>query len=315
MPTAMLASSPRLLFWGLRELLKHGVPDVALGFLGGIGDDLLCTAAIDEHLRRGARRIWFFTRHPTLYDYDKRVRLLPEDPRLLRLCTRIGRPPRYLSYARHDPVTDRDEMPDEHLIAVMCRLAGLTGRVRLRPRLALRESELDRARPHQGALVFQAGGLVARVPMLNKQWFDGRMQRVADRFAGRFPIIQIGAPEDPPLQGALDLRGRTSLRETAALLAQARLFVGTVGFSMHLARAVDCPAVIIYGGREPPEKTGYPCNLNIARRPACSPCWQRNRCDHDRVCMADISIDDVVTGVEQALARPRANLEVEEIDL
>jgi len=29
---------------------------------------------------------------------------------------------------------------------------------------------------------------------------------------------------------------------------------------MHLARAVDCRAVIVYGGRERPEISGYICN-------------------------------------------------------
>ncbi len=62
----MLVDKARLYSWGAVQSLRLGRPDVSLGFLGGIGDDLLCTAPIEEWLRRGARRVWFFTRHPEL---------------------------------------------------------------------------------------------------------------------------------------------------------------------------------------------------------------------------------------------------------
>ena len=56
-------------------------------------------------------------------------------------------------------------------------------------------------------------------------------------------------PRYPPLKGALDLRGKTGLREAAAILSNSLVFIGQVGFLMHLARAVDCRSVIVYGGQ------------------------------------------------------------------
>jgi len=303
----------KLLGWGVARWLKWGQPDVSLGFLGGIGDDLLCTTAIEELLRRGAGRIWFFSRFPELYSHlDRRVSIIHEDARCRRLAERLGQPMRALSYSNFDEATDRDTACTEHLLVEMCRRAGLSGRIALRPYLRLTHAELTRASPYARCVVVQSGGLTAFVPMQNKQWPAERMQRVIDHFSERLRFVQTGSALDPPLAGALDLRGRTSPRETAAILAQARLFVGLVGFPMHLARAVDCPAVIVYGGREPPAISGYTCNLNLTRRPACSPCWQRNRCDHGRTCLEDIPAAEVIAAVDAALARPRSPLAVEE---
>ena len=84
-------------------------------------------------------------------------------------------------------------------------------------------------------------------------------------------------------------------------LARSELFVNKVSGLMHLARAVDCPAVIVYGGRERPEISGYICNWNIRTSPPCSPCWQRNRCDHNRICMTDIASKTVIEAVTDDL--------------
>jgi hypothetical protein len=314
-----LTMSPRsrlqLWLWAATTLLKHGRPDIVISFLGGLGDDLLCTTAIHEWLQRGAKRIWFISRHPELYRFDSHVRVLPENPALFALARRLKCEPRFLSYSEFDALSDRDTPPPRHLAAEMCARAGLNGRIALRPYLPLTDAELATAAHASGALVVQAAGLDAAVPMKNKQWPASRMQTVIDRFAGRMPVIQIGSAHDPALAGALDLRGKTSLRASAALLARARLFVGTAGFPMHLARAVDCPSVIVYGGREPPSLTGYSCNQNVTRTPVCSPCWQRNRCDFDRVCLEDIAAEDVIAAIEHALSAPRTSLAVDYAEL
>ena len=311
-----LLAKGSLYFWGATQTLRLGRPDVALGFLGGIGDDLLCTAPIEEWKRRGARRLWFFTRHPSLYAADPVVRLVPEDARYPWLARKLGRPMRALSYSTYDPERDADTAVREHIIVEMCRRAGLTGRIQLRPHLALSATEQKTASRWAGCVAVQTSSLTAAVPMLNKQWPADRMQAVTDHLARRgLQVVQIGSAGDPALTGVTDLRGRTALRETAAVLAQARLLVGLAGFLMHLARAVECPAVIVYGCREPPELTGYICNVNLANRPACAPCWQRSRCDFGHRCMDALTAEEVIAGVETALDRPRDPLAVEEKDL
>ena len=193
-----ITAKARLYLWGLAATARLGRPDIALGFLGGIGDDLLCTAPIAEWLERGARRIWFFTRHPELYAHvDRRVRLVPEGGRWQHLASRLGRPMRPLSYSFYDPGADRDGPVREHLIADMCRRAGLKGRIRLRPHLKLGAAELARAEPWRGCVAVQSSTLTASVPMPNKQWPPERLQAVVDLLAKDFRVVQVGSPADP----------------------------------------------------------------------------------------------------------------------
>lgn len=80
---------------------------------------------------------------------------------------------------------------------------------------------------------------------------------------------------------------------------------------MHLARAVECPAVILYGGREAPWQSGYTCNTNLYSPLPCAPCWLWNHCDYDRECMNRITVSDVVQAIRERLARPRNPLPVD----
>jgi ADP-heptose:LPS heptosyltransferase len=120
-----------------------------------------------------------------------------------------------------------------------------------------------------------------------------------------YTFVQLGAPSDPRLDGCIDLRGHTTLRHSASVIASSMLAVVQVGFLMHLARAVDCPAVVIYGGREHPWQTGYSCNTNLFTELPCAPCWRWNRCDNpvERECMQRISVDDVVQAIRERASR------------
>jgi len=126
-------------------------------------------------------------------------------------------------------------------------------------------------------------------------------------------LFRIGnfAASDPLLADVIDLRGKTNIRESAAVLANCRLLIGTVGFLMHLARATECPAVIIFGGREAPWQSGYGCNTNLYSAVPCAPCWLWNKCDHNRLCMENITAQEVILAAEQITSRERNPLKVD----
>jgi ADP-heptose:LPS heptosyltransferase len=150
----------------------------------------------------------------------------------------------------------------------------------------------------------QSSGLGARLPITTKQWPPERMQQVvAALLQDGHHVVQVGLSAESPLPGAMDLRGKLSLRETGAVLSQSRLFIGLVGGLMHMARAVDCRAVIVYGGRELAALSGYRANVNLATSPACAPCYLRNMCPHDLVCLTEISAEAVVRAARSLLHR------------
>ena len=74
------------------------------------------------------------------------------------------------------------------------------------------------------------------------------------------PVVLVGRAEDAPVNTevlaltrghAIDLTGQTSLRQLAAILSRAALLVGNDSGPIHLAAAVDCPTVAVFGPTDP----------------------------------------------------------------
>lgn len=151
--------------------------------------------------------------------------------------------------------------------------------------------------------------------MMNKQWYPERFQQVVNALKDRFQFVQLGAAADPLLDHVIDRRGQTGFRETAAILEQCRVFVGNAGFQMHLARAVECRSVIVYGGREAPWQSGYACNVNLYSPVACAPCWRWNTCDHNRMCMDQITAAHVIEAIEQVTTAKPEPLKLDVVTL
>jgi len=101
-----------------------------------------------------------------------------------------------------------------------------------------------------------------------KWWDHDRYQQVVDRFRGRIQFVQVGEADHyhPPLEGVVDLRGQTTLRQLVRLVYHAQGVISPVSLLMHLAAPVETPpgvpksrpCVVIAGGREPPHFTAYP---------------------------------------------------------
>jgi hypothetical protein len=250
---------------------------------------------------------------PELYRHNDDVPVVvPPLERFDLLVKRVGTSVVYPWYTSYHPAFDRDDpTPEQHLISIMCQKAGITGEITLRPYLHLTAEEKERGVRVRRQVAIMSSGLDAKHAMLNKNWPLERYQGVVSVLRDHYGFVQVGSRNDPPLDGALDLRGKTSLRETAAVLHCSLAFVGQVGFLMHLARAVDCRAVIVYGGRETPAQSGYRCNENLYSAVHCSPCWRLNTCPYDRMCLDRIGVYDVIEALARQVARAGSTLEVD----
>jgi ADP-heptose:LPS heptosyltransferase len=282
---------------------RHGRPAAVLYFGEAPGDDLMATAVIAQWRNVRGSRPWYLTRHPGLFDGNPDVGLVLEyDPALAGALSLLGIRRLRLHYHRYDRTTDRTIGPrGVHLINLMCASAGLPPLPDPAPRFFFDDAERP-AREATPLVAVQSSVMAARFPNLNKEWFPERMQDVVHALRRDAEVVQIGSATDPLLDGAIDLRGRTSVRESAAVLARAWAFVGLIGFPMHLARAVGTPSVIVFGGREHPSEDGYPGNRNLFTEMHCSPCWLVNHCPYDRECMRRIGADEVIAAARQILA-------------
>ena len=298
--------------FGLGNRVRLGFPGHYFSGTGGIGDDLMCTTVFRELKKRSARRIAITTMHPDLFaknpDVDKVIH--HPHPRLHRWLQN-GLPLVRLGYSAYDPVRDADEPLAENVLIKLLRLARVTGDVELRPYIFLTPSEFSAGKLAREQIVMQSSGMAAPYPMRNKEWYVDRFQTVCAELSADVQVIQIGSAKDPKLESAMDLRGKTSLRQSAALLANSLVFVGLEGFLMHLARAVDCRSVIIYGGRLKPSQIGYVANKNLYSQVRCAPCWLRNTCDYDHKCMDIITTEHVIAAAVEQIGRYGTLLEVQ----
>ncbi len=299
------------------QFLRWGVPRRALLFGPlSLGDDLLCTAVLREARRRGSPFAMLTARPELFIGNSDPARVLPIDDyyvaALRRTGTRVVQP----YYVARDPTNpDRDLLPPHHVIAEMCRLAGLTGRIALRPYLSLTKEELSRGRLHERQIALHSTGAAAAIPYGNKEWGAANFATVARLLAADFHLVQVGPAGDPALPVATDLRGKTSLRETAAVLANSIAFVGLEGFLVHLARAVECRAVVIVGGRALPAAFGYSCNRNLVTAVSCSPCGLINTCDRSRECLTRIEPSAVASAARDLAALPSEPPPADIVDL
>jgi ADP-heptose:LPS heptosyltransferase len=103
----------------------------------------------------------------------------------------------------------------------------------------------------------------------------------------------------------LNLAGKTSVMELAALLRGCAVCVTNDSGPMHLAVALERPVVSLFGPSDPLWIGPYrrPDAVVNAGLP-CSPCYLRelSRCPHGHACMQQISGDAVIRRVEATLA-------------
>ncbi|MBM3853724.1 MAG: glycosyltransferase family 9 protein, partial [Verrucomicrobia bacterium] len=157
-------------------------------------------------------------------------------------------------------------------------------------------------RLHPRQAVVQALGPQSENLSPLKAYPADRLAAVVEATAADLHWIQLGSSNDPRVPGVRDLRGRTTAAESAGLLAHSQLFLGPPGFLMHLARAVDCRSVIIFGGRELPRHGGYQCNENLFSPQSCAPCYRRSTCLLQLECLTVISPSSVVDAVRRTAA-------------
>jgi ADP-heptose:LPS heptosyltransferase len=297
---------------GVVNRVRYGFPSRYFQGAGRIGDDLMCTTVFRELRKRGKRSLAIATRNPGLFeknpDVDKIIR--QTDSRFNR-WGRAGLPLVTLAHSGYDAARDLDLPPDEHILIRMCRLAGIGGPVELRPYIFLTPAELAAGRLADNQVAIQSTGLASSLAMKNREWYPQRFQELCAQLRSDVRVVQVGSASDMKLEGAIDLRGQTSLRQTAAVLANSLVFIGLVGFVMHLARAVDCRSVIIYGGREKPAVTGYVANKNLYSQVRCAPCWLRNPCEFNRKCMDMITVEQVIAATADQISRYGTLLEVQ----
>lgn len=157
----------------------------------------------------------------------------------------------------------------------------------------------------------------------SKRW--PHFAALAERLAARVGVVVVGGPEDARLgedvmtavrqaggpAGGVNLCGRLSLRESAAVIRKAAVLVTNDSAPLHFAQAVRTPTVAIFGPtlptfgfgpRGPRDEAvgveGLRCRPCSAHGPARCPLGHH-------LCMQSLRVDDVLHAIEETGALHR----------
>ena len=106
----------------------------------------------------------------------------------------------------------------------------------------------------------------------------------------------------------VNLAGRTSLKELAYLFSKSRVLVSTDTGPMHIAAAMGCPVVALFGPTAPWRTGPYGQGHRVIRAEVdCSPCFKK-KCDHMR-CMKEITVEEVFEAAKDVILKngPKRN--------
>lgn len=175
----------------------------------------------------------------------------------------------------------------------------------------------------------QSGAIVIHVGTSTryKHWETGKFVELVKRLAatesaGNGPIILAGgrrevrvADEIARRAGSGDrvkgMAGSLTIRQTAALIGKANLFIGGDSGLAHLAVALGTPTVVLFGPSDH-KKWGAsgPGNMVVRTELPCSPCFifGYHKFCHSIACMSCITVEHVMTAVRNACPGTRTTL-------
>lgn len=153
-----------------------------------------------------------------------------------------------------------------------------------------------------------------------KLWGVDRFVELIDHLQNRFdlPIVIVGGedPVDKEIAAEIvglckakliDLTGKTTLLELAALTERGKLFVGVDSAPMHIAAAMRIPTVAIFG---PTDSDGWApwdngkgyCKVVAMRELSCLPCGLAG-CVNGKVsdCLVNLPVERVVKAIDDVI--------------
>ena len=154
---------------------------------------------------------------------------------------------------------------------------------------------------HKNPIIMNPSTIASR----NKQWYADRWEQLVKSMP-EFTFIQLGLKDEEPLiDGAVDMRGRTQIRESIGLVKHALCYVGVDSFLSHVADAVHTPGVILFGPTSP-VVWGHETNINLYKQTQCSPCvdiLRHDACPYDRECIDGITVEEVRGAILKQMRR------------
>jgi ADP-heptose:LPS heptosyltransferase len=148
-----------------------------------------------------------------------------------------------------------------------------------------------------------------------RDWPPDRFKEVAEALEQQgVRIVVLGQTADPPIDFGVDLRGRTTVREAAAVIEKCALMVTIDSLLMHIGYAFRRPVVSLFGCTDPEKRVPeWALPSALYGEVVCQGCHHRQRplpaivapkCLWETLrCMEALSCESVIAAARAELAR------------
>lgn len=148
-----------------------------------------------------------------------------------------------------------------------------------------------------------------------KRWFPERFAEVGDELAQKYEIVIFGSSYEKEIATSiaklmrfkpLNLAGKTTLRQLAALISRCSLFITNDTGAMHIAAALGTPIVAIFGPTDPQRTAPWgDGHIVVQKKIMCSPCMKKKCPKRHHKCMEGVETQEVLRAIEQQLQKIR----------
>ena len=150
-----------------------------------------------------------------------------------------------------------------------------------------------------------------------KAWPPDRFAKLCDGLAKKqVPVVLVGNHKDREVGAQIQhlaehkpisLMGRTSVLELAALMKHSSLFIGNDGGPMHMAAAVGCPVLGLFGPTDPVVWGPKGPNVSVLYKGLdCVPCFHPGCSRGEESCMKQITVEEVLSTALRMLTKEHA---------
>ncbi|MCE2982948.1 MAG: lipopolysaccharide heptosyltransferase II [Parachlamydia sp.] len=144
-----------------------------------------------------------------------------------------------------------------------------------------------------------------------KCWLPDRFKALSQQLLKneKIKILYFGDKTGAPLVNqicdglsdrAINLSGKTTLRELMALIQRCQIFLTNDSGPMHIASALDVPLLALFGSTSDVTTGPYQKGKVIHKHVPCSPCYKRT-CPIDFKCMNQIEVSEVFEELEKII--------------
>lgn len=175
-------------------------------------------------------------------------------------------------------------------------------------------------------VVSPGGGASWGIEAKIKRWPEEKFALLVNKIIEKYKvtIIILGDLKEKDLLSNLEtglkdkvinLTGKTTLTQSAAIIGRADLFIGNDGGLLHIASALKKKTISFFGPVDPKVYGPYPTDaarhIVLRKTLECSPCYRKFRispCQRNRECLERIDVDEAIEAVGKLLTQQENHL-------